>query len=89
MPCRMWNKNGIIRFWSVVTESGSGKIGRYFPASRCFSGWLEICRYGKSGLFDGDYPTAIPSDTRKDRFRQKLSQRKMMTGEAKFRQNLL
>ncbi|MBQ7646381.1 MAG: amidophosphoribosyltransferase, partial [Clostridia bacterium] len=26
-----------------------------------------------SACFDGDYPTKIPSDTRKDRFEQKLS----------------
>ena len=29
-----------------------------------------------SACFDGDYPTAIPEDTRKDQFEQKLSQRK-------------
>ena len=29
-----------------------------------------------TGCFDGDYPTAIPEDTRKDQFEQKLSQRK-------------
>lgn len=26
-----------------------------------------------SACFDGNYPTAVPSDTRKDRFEQKLS----------------
>ena len=26
-----------------------------------------------SACFDGGYPTAVPSDTRKDRFEQKLS----------------
>ena len=29
-----------------------------------------------TGCFDGDYPTSIPEDTRKDQFEQKLSQRK-------------
>lgn len=29
-----------------------------------------------SACFSGDYPTAIPADTRKDQFEQKLSQRK-------------
>ena len=29
-----------------------------------------------SACFDGVYPTAIPADTRKDQFEQKLSQRK-------------
>ena len=29
-----------------------------------------------SACFSGDYPTDIPEDTRKDRFEQKLSQRK-------------
>lgn len=29
-----------------------------------------------SACFDGNYPTAIPSDTRKDRFEQKLSQKR-------------
>jgi len=29
-----------------------------------------------SACFDGSYPTAVPKDTRKDRFEQKLSERK-------------
>ena len=29
-----------------------------------------------SACFDGEYPTAIPTDTRKDRFERKLSERK-------------
>lgn len=31
-----------------------------------------------SACFDGKYPTAVPSDTRKDRFEQKLSEKKRM-----------
>lgn len=34
---------------------------------------IESCEYC-SACFDGDYPTAIPADTRKDRFEQKLSE---------------
>ena len=33
-----------------------------------------------SACFSGKYPTAIPADTRKDQFEQKLSQRKRMGG---------
>ena len=32
------------------------------------------CNYC-SACFDGDYPTAVPTDTRKERFEQKLSMR--------------
>ena len=35
---------------------------------------LIACHH--SACFDGEYPTAIPTDTRKDRFEQKLSERK-------------
>lgn len=35
----------------------------------CGAGFCNAC-------FSGDYPTAIPSDTRKDRFEQKLSEKK-------------
>lgn len=33
----------------------------------------ESCEYC-SACFDGDYPTQVPTDTRKDRFEQRLSQ---------------
>ncbi|MCI9334811.1 MAG: hypothetical protein HFI98_08715, partial [Lachnospiraceae bacterium] len=48
---------------------------------RCMAG----CQAGKavcadqgfcSACFDGNYPTAVPSDTRKNRFEQKLSEKK-------------
>ena len=46
----------------------------YLPLGnlRDLCGSEEYC----SACFDGDYPTAIPEDTRKDQFEQKLSQRK-------------
>ena len=31
-----------------------------------------------SACFDGDYPTEVPSDTRKNRFEQRLSERKAL-----------
>ena len=46
----------------------------YLPMERlsCLTGSCEFC----SACFSGDYPTKIPTDTRKDRFEQRLSQRK-------------
>ena len=46
----------------------------YLPLGnlRDLCGSEEYC----SACFNGDYPTAIPEDTRKDQFEQKLSQRK-------------
>ena len=46
----------------------------YLPLEnlRDLCGSEEYC----SACFDGDYPTSIPEDTRKDQFEQKLSQRK-------------
>lgn len=46
----------------------------YLPLGnlRDLCGGKEYC----SACFDGDYPTSIPEDTRKDQFEQKLSQRK-------------
>ena len=46
----------------------------YLPLGnlRDLCGGEEYC----SACFNGDYPTAIPEDTRKDQFEQKLSQRK-------------
>ena len=46
----------------------------YLPLGnlRDLCGSEEYC----SACFDGDYPTSIPEDTRKDQFEQKLSQRK-------------
>lgn len=50
---------------------GADTLG-YLPVSELgvLTGNCEYC----SACFGGDYPTAIPTDTRKDRFEQKLSQ---------------
>ena len=52
---------------------GADSLG-YLPVSELHSliGGHGYC----SACFDGDYPTAIPTDTRKDRFEQKLSERR-------------
>ena len=52
---------------------GADSLG-YLPVSELYSliGGSDYC----SACFDGEYPTAIPTDTRKDRFEQKLSERK-------------
>ena len=45
----------------------------FFPVERLrdISGGISCC----SACFDGMYPTEIPSDTRKDRFENRLSDR--------------
>ena len=50
---------------------GADSLG-YLPVPQLsvLTGSKQYC----SACFDGDYPTAIPTDTRKDRFEQKLSQ---------------
>lgn len=52
---------------------GADTLG-YLPVSElpALTGGCGYC----SACFDGDYPTPIPSDTRKDRFEQKLSARR-------------
>lgn len=55
---------------------GADSLG-YLPVSELHS-LIGNCGYC-SACFDGDYPTPIPSDTRKDRFEQKLSERKTVT----------
>lgn len=52
---------------------GADSLG-YLPVSKLHS-LIGGCGYC-SACFDGDYPTAVPMDTRKDRFEQKLSERK-------------
>jgi len=47
---------------------------RYLPVSK-LRALTDGCGYC-SACFDGDYPTAVPADTRKDRFEQKLSEKK-------------
>ena len=51
---------------------GADSLG-YLPISELHS-LIGNCGYC-SACFNGDYPTPIPSDTRKDRFEQKLSER--------------
>ncbi len=52
---------------------GADSLG-YLPVSQlgALIGGSGYC----SACFDGDYPTAVPADTRKDRFEQKLSQKR-------------
>lgn len=52
---------------------GADSLG-YLPASKLseLAGGCGYC----SACFDGDYPTAVPSDTRKDRFEQKITRTK-------------
>lgn len=52
---------------------GADSLG-YLPVSELCS-LIGNCGYC-SACFDGDYPTPVPVDTRKDRFEQKLSERK-------------
>lgn len=56
----------------IAQMIGADSLG-YLPVSELsdMSGNCEFC----SACFDGRYPTAIPSDTRKDRFEQKLSEK--------------
>ena len=52
---------------------GADSLG-YLPVSQlgALIGGSGYC----SACFDADYPTAVPADTRKDRFEQKLSQKR-------------
>ncbi len=52
---------------------GADSLG-YLPVAELHS-LIGGCGYC-SACFDGDYPTAVPTDTRKDRFEQKLSKKK-------------
>ena len=52
---------------------GADSLG-YLPVSKL--GALAESTCYCSACFDGNYPTDIPADTRKDRFEQKLSERK-------------
>ena len=52
---------------------GADSLG-YLPVSQLHV--LSRCSSYCSACFDGRYPTAVPTDTRKDRFEQKLSEKK-------------
>lgn len=52
---------------------GADSLG-YLPVTELGS-MIGNCGYC-SACFDGDYPTAVPADTRKDRFERKLSEKR-------------
>ncbi len=54
----------------ICKRIGADTLG-YLPAEKlgCLTGGQGFC----SACFDGDYPTVIPKDTRKDRFEARLS----------------
>ncbi len=60
----------------IADMIGADSLG-YLPVERlsCLTGGCSYC----SACFDGNYPTSIPTDTRKDRFEQRLSERKKKT----------
>ncbi|MBQ7060916.1 MAG: amidophosphoribosyltransferase [Clostridia bacterium] len=60
----------------IADMIGADSLG-YLPVERlsCLTGGCSYC----SACFDGNYPTSIPTDTRKDRFEQRLSERKKIT----------
>ena len=55
----------------IASMIGVDSLG-YFPVSELWQ--LVGCHDYCSACFSGDYPTDIPTDTRKDRFEQKLSE---------------
>ncbi len=57
----------------IAEKIGADSLG-YLPIESlcCLTGNHEYC----SACFTGEYPTKIPTDTRKDRFEQRLSERK-------------
>ena len=59
--------------WETAKIIGADSLG-YLPAARlqALAGGGGYC----GACFDGAYPTPVPSDTRKNRFEQKLSERK-------------
>ena len=57
----------------TAKQIGADSLG-YLPVSR-LCGLAQGYAYC-SACFDGNYPTPVPADTRKDRFEQKLSDRK-------------
>ena len=57
----------------IAKEIGADSLG-YLPKESLHE--LIGSNYYCSACFDGNYPTQIPSDTRKDRFEQQLSKKK-------------
>lgn len=57
----------------IADITGANSLG-YLPIESlpCLTGNHDYC----SACFGGEYPTKIPTDTRKDRFEQRLSERK-------------
>ena len=57
----------------IADITGANSLG-YLPIESlpCLTGGCDYC----SACFNGEYPTRIPTDTRKDRFEQRLSERK-------------
>ena len=57
----------------IADITGANSLG-YHPIESlpCLTGGCDYC----SACFNGEYPTRIPTDTRKDRFEQRLSERK-------------
>ena len=57
----------------IADITGANSLG-YLPIESlpCLTGSCDYC----SACFNGEYPTRIPTDTRKDRFEQRLSERK-------------
>ena len=64
--------------FGVIGPFGADSLG-YLPVSKLHS-LIGGCGYC-SACFDGDYPTAVPTDTRKDRFEQKLSEKERLRGK--------
>ncbi|MDO5123322.1 MAG: amidophosphoribosyltransferase [Eubacteriales bacterium] len=57
----------------IAEIMGADSLG-YLPVEQLCE--MTGCTLYCSACFDGSYPTAIPKDTRKDRFEQKLSEKK-------------
>lgn len=62
----------------IAELMGADSLG-YLPVSE-LGNMIGNCDYC-SACFNGEYPTAIPADTRKDRFEQKLSNVKKFSGK--------
>ena len=63
-------KHSVSEICRIISADSLG----YFPIQKlsAITGSEHFC----SACFSGDYPTAVPTDTRKDRFEQRLSDKK-------------